>query len=1285
MAKPRQVRVVFCANEHGKDIAQAITERLHDSFPDFEVVCALPPHDPGTALKKQFGDDPRVSFTNLPSDADQATLEAVVEQLSTGAQTLWQSGEKRDIIERLTWSRPQSIEPEDAIDYFVDNCKMPLSATPPEYLNIGLTNHCHYRCFFCSASKIRADVTQKCLSIEDFYSLKTAIESAGIVDLTSPGEVLLHPHAREAMSFVAEHNRNKGLMFTTTGALLSEELLAPVAARIDQVTVSLNAATEATFQRDMGSHLWDRVLDNLRGARRHLDRNRITLSFVAHAENIEELPDFVRLAAKLDVWHVRVAPFFVAKPEWVHRSLWFCKERTQEIIGKARDLGGTLGVIVSNIHESAQQMSTTLRQQCAMPTWGAYITPNGDVLACCYSSPHVMGNIHRAGSFEKIWNGKKYQALRRRLYFRQCRECPNIRKDMERLDSHIAAEILSEAHAHLPSICVKVSPIATVGHVQSAVECLKKQTYPVWQAILMLNAETDPAVVRAAQEAARANNRLRCIIIGSEASPEATRKTMPQAERGLCCTLNPERPFSAGHLEEFLKGTGSANNLQPAETNTGSHTMTPEPILFSLSHFREIILAAFDVAGVRRFVEIGSQYGMSTEQLCDYAKRVGGQLITIDPAPQDAARALIASYRDQPHFRFIEGTSLEALPALGDVDAYIIDGDHNYYTVFNELVEIEKTRGDRPWLVFEHDVCWPCGRRDMYYAPERIPAEFRHPFLYNVGVTTESSTPIPGGFGDVPGLAIAVPEGGPRNGVRTAIEDFVAQHPELKFEVIPAIFGVGIIYSRNAPWVEKLAGLLRPYTNSPLLERMEQNRVWLSLQLLHHYRVLGGAKDTPTPECPPGENVMEVFRVADKATFSNLWDGRLSKTIEGQSVLSPGGTEPFGLTGMCAVCGKVSTFTSDFMFAGPDSTGRVLPAWRERQICSCRLNCRQRSCFQILKDSLVLTASSKIYCTEQQTDLYHQIRKAFPQTTGSEFYGDRFPLGTTNSEGVRNEDITRLTFADESFDCVFSLDVMEHVPDYRGGFREMARCLKPGGRLLLTAPFHFDKDTTTVRASVNADGSITHHLPAVYHGNPIDPKGSLCFNDFGWDILEDLRQAGFGDATLFLFTAPHLGYIGLQYIFIATRSPADASARNNFRWGQPSGLPHRPAGIPIPTTVPGPTSDGAAKPPPTVNQTSPHSFAAESSETLREEADSFFLKNAWDEAAQRYKVLTGRFPNELQLWQRHVQCLKNQGFAVLADLILDEALERHPDWASALDSPDEVKPENKSAFVEGRS
>jgi ubiquinone/menaquinone biosynthesis C-methylase UbiE len=47
--------------------------------------------------------------------------------------------------------------------------------------------------------------------------------------------------------------------------------------------------------------------------------------------------------------------------------------------------------------------------------------------------------------------------------------------------------------------------------------------------------------------------------------------------------------------------------------------------------------------------------------------------------------------------------------------------------------------------------------------------------------------------------------------------------------------------------------------------------------------------------------------------------------------------------------------------------------------------------------------------------------------------------------------MTRLPFADGSFDCVTCGWVIEHLPDPRPGLAEMGRVLKPGGSLLLLA------------------------------------------------------------------------------------------------------------------------------------------------------------------------------------------------------------------------------------------
>ncbi|HEX8474149.1 MAG TPA: class I SAM-dependent methyltransferase [Pyrinomonadaceae bacterium] len=49
-------------------------------------------------------------------------------------------------------------------------------------------------------------------------------------------------------------------------------------------------------------------------------------------------------------------------------------------------------------------------------------------------------------------------------------------------------------------------------------------------------------------------------------------------------------------------------------------------------------------------------------------------------------------------------------------------------------------------------------------------------------------------------------------------------------------------------------------------------------------------------------------------------------------------------------------------------------------------------------------------------------------------------------------DIQNIAHADASFDTVVSCETIEHVPDPRRALHELARVLRPGGRLFLTTP-----------------------------------------------------------------------------------------------------------------------------------------------------------------------------------------------------------------------------------------
>jgi SAM-dependent methyltransferase len=50
--------------------------------------------------------------------------------------------------------------------------------------------------------------------------------------------------------------------------------------------------------------------------------------------------------------------------------------------------------------------------------------------------------------------------------------------------------------------------------------------------------------------------------------------------------------------------------------------------------------------------------------------------------------------------------------------------------------------------------------------------------------------------------------------------------------------------------------------------------------------------------------------------------------------------------------------------------------------------------------------------------------------------------------------IERLPFGDGEFDLICAMDVIEHVEDHEGAFREVSRTLAPGGLLVIAVPLH---------------------------------------------------------------------------------------------------------------------------------------------------------------------------------------------------------------------------------------
>lgn len=231
-----------------------------------------------------------------------------------------------------------------------------------------------------------------------------------------------------------------------------------------------------------------------------------------------------------------------------------------------------------------------------------------------------------------------------------------------------------------------------------------------------------------------------------------------------------------------------------------------------------------------------------------------------------------------------------------------------------------------------------------------------------------------------------------------------------------------------------------------------------------------------------------------------------------------------GIAGHCALCAGPRRFLC------PEAADGRTPSLRESLSCAtCRANARQRAVAAVLFAGGA--ATGRVYLTEQAGPFYRALRRRVAALVGSEYALSRWRRWRLRAwlwrhglfEQLRFADVTALPFQTASFDALLSLDVLEHVPDHRAALREFARVLKPGATCVLSVPFHADREGSAVLARIGTDGRVEHLQPPEYHGDPLG-GGVLCFHHFGWDLLAQLREAGFSRADAVRVHDPARGW-----------------------------------------------------------------------------------------------------------------------------------------------------------------
>jgi MoaA/NifB/PqqE/SkfB family radical SAM enzyme len=307
----------------------------------------------------------------------------------------------------------------------------PQAETKPVCIYLEVTNRCNLLCETCPRTfetlEPPADMTLDMVRgiVDQVPNLQRAV-------LHGVGEPMLVRELPDMVRYLK--SRGVYVLFNTNGTLLREKRFpALIDSGLDEMRVSLDAADAKTYALVRGKPFFDRIVRDVSNFTAYqrasgADHPRVSLWLTGLKETIDQLPDFVRLAARMGVHEVHLqrlvfddAGFGMARAE---SSLFeHTQAEEQAAIAAAQAIGAELGVSLDA--SGATEPGLSLKRQgdtpwtgCRRPWSLMYFTANGRALPCCIApfsargyENYTLGDA-KTQSLDEIWNGPVYQQFR---------------------------------------------------------------------------------------------------------------------------------------------------------------------------------------------------------------------------------------------------------------------------------------------------------------------------------------------------------------------------------------------------------------------------------------------------------------------------------------------------------------------------------------------------------------------------------------------------------------------------------------------------------------------------------------------------------------------------------------------------------------------------------------------------------------------------------------------------------------------------------------------------------
>jgi MoaA/NifB/PqqE/SkfB family radical SAM enzyme len=184
----------------------------------------------------------------------------------------------------------------------------------PYYLSLQTVSACNLKCKHCFINDYHTEIHDGVIKImkpEEFERfaerLRPLITHAAYFTF-STFEAILNKHLFRMMDRILEINPAMKFPFLSNTMELSEEKIRELERYpVSEVNISLDGYTKKTVEDFKTEVVFERIIDTIRLLRESSLRNRLAVTFVAHQNNIHELPDYVDFVSGLGVGQIYVS------------------------------------------------------------------------------------------------------------------------------------------------------------------------------------------------------------------------------------------------------------------------------------------------------------------------------------------------------------------------------------------------------------------------------------------------------------------------------------------------------------------------------------------------------------------------------------------------------------------------------------------------------------------------------------------------------------------------------------------------------------------------------------------------------------------------------------------------------------------------------------------------------------------------------------------------------------------------------------------------------------------